>query len=99
MKWHKVSISTEEIFNGKGHELQEEFTKMFITADAPKDMALYARLNIPDNKAEFYFSPGAVQWVGYLIVKNKGVPCEGPPQNNQKGSVAFLAGYDEFQDK
>jgi hypothetical protein len=75
--WYKVSLSEQDISEGRGIALQEQFTALFIATGAPKDAAMFDNTSISPPYICF-FTPGAFR-LAELLLRGYGVTeCKQP---------------------
>lgn len=93
MTWYKVTMSVEQVANGKHMTLQDQFTSIFMAVGAPKDMALFSGM-LSNKGLDIYFSPGSVSYAKGLIDSYSGTPCDKPDKK-----LPLLVGRSNAMDK
>jgi hypothetical protein len=76
MSWYKVSMTSEEIIEGKGIKFQSEFAGIFIVKGSPVDAAMFSNRSGIEN--DYYFTPEAFRIAKELILGYAGVECPDP---------------------
>jgi hypothetical protein len=74
--WYQVALSDQDVIAGKGLELQDLFSVLFLSKGGPKDAAMFCSRSSQENN--FYFTPGAVNIAKELIARYRGVECPAP---------------------
>jgi hypothetical protein len=75
--WYKVTISKQEIIEGKHLSLLQEFHALQMANHATKDAAMFTNPG-HDFPRYYFFSPGAVRIAQKLINTYGGVSCNAP---------------------
>jgi hypothetical protein len=75
--WYKVSLSEDDISNGKDLLLRDTFETLFAVNHAPADAALFTT-NREGVAYPYFFSPGAARIASSLIARYGGVKCSPP---------------------
>ena len=78
-RWYVVTISEDQIVDGKLRVLQDQFESLQMAAGFPKDMALFCILF--DSPVHIYFSSGCAPHAKSLIDSFMGSPCNKPSKN------------------
>ena len=95
MSWQKVSFTTEQIEEERALiKLEDEFERLFMTADGPSDMALFSDNEYEDDRITIYFTPGCHPFCDTLITRYAGKECKPPA----RGDVFLFAGNDDACD-
>lgn len=83
MSWYKVEFTAQETAAGKHSTLQDGFEKVFLSLNAPVEMALFARVLNEKGNSEYYFSPACFvnSFMKALINSFNGQACEKPEKN------------------
>lgn len=84
MDWYRIRVA-----NYSADGVQDAFEAAFMAAGAPKDAALFLRLQ-PEG-ADYYVSPGAMSFFQSTVTVLGGQPC--PPPTTE--GTTFLVGHDE----
>jgi len=75
--WYKVELSVADIRNRKGVLLQDEFTALFRANGAPKDAAMFDKV---DDTPPFtcFFTPGAYRMAELMLRDYGATECNKP---------------------
>lgn len=95
MKWHKISLSRDEVRHGELHKILKLFCDVlesFNNINYLKNIVMLE--SISDNEHLIYFSPSSskISAIMDLINIYTGSICESPP----KGNTGYLAGDLEY---
>jgi hypothetical protein len=83
MGWMSFRVADHiEAFKVSG-TLQEAFFALLAAAGAPKDAAIFSRLNLEDGSTDFFFSPKAVEIASALAMKFNATACEPPKRDHR----------------
>lgn len=88
MPWAKVTLTNQDITEGKHFQLQNAFERMFMAAIGPKDAAMFTQREFSEPHY-FYFSPGAVQIFDAILRVYKASSCDAPSIED----VTLLVGH------
>jgi len=78
MKCYKVTLTNDQIANGQGQKLINEFQEIFSEEGEPEDMALFSSTGDAEGQT-YYFSPGAVKYAMIILSFYSGSRCDAPP--------------------
>jgi hypothetical protein len=90
--WYKVTMSPDDIAQGRHFTLSEQFYHLFVLFGAPKGAGLFTDVDVMTNA--YYFSPAAALIAMPLIANYTGVECAAP----SRSSVRVLAAHDAAKD-
>lgn len=88
MGWYKVQMSMDEVAEGSGMLLQDEFARLFREAVAPRDMALFSGTS--GGLGNYFLSPGAEPYTADLRATYGATECERP-----SGEMVLLVGHSD----
>jgi hypothetical protein len=81
MDWYKISLTTDQVSEGKISEIQDAFLKVFMVSNNRESLTLYAASKFEiHNFTELYFTPECYEnpAMKTLIKQHDGNPCEKP---------------------
>lgn len=92
--WYQVTMTNDEIADGRHAQLFREFSDLFTLAGAPQTAALFSSRS-PESTGVVvtYFSPGSMEFAQAIITAYAGKPCEPPPPN-----ASLLVGHQDAFD-
>ena len=94
MAWLNVTVSAEDVAQGRGAHIQEKFRAALGRLRMAKDVAMFGA-EAAGGAAIFYFSPGCEPLLGDFLRAMGAVDCPPP----LKGDVALLAGPETARDE
>ena len=86
--WYKITLSNAEFAAGKGVELQNAFTDVFLGLAGPDEAGMFACRQI--GKHDYFFSPGAVRIAKPIIDLYAGVECATPKLSELTSLIATV---------
>jgi hypothetical protein len=89
MSWHKIEITVEDSANGKQYELEKEFSTIFWSLNAPKNIALFGSRNIYTFPFNYFItipddSETVTQLFQGVFIKYRAKPCNKPIEGEVK---------------
>ncbi|MGA2171522.1 MAG: hypothetical protein ABSG82_00730 [Sedimentisphaerales bacterium] len=92
MNWYKISLTTDQVTDGKIAEIQDKFLEVFMISKNREELVLFASSKFEvQNFTELYFTPECYgnPAMKIIITQNNGKPCEKP----ELRGLALLVGY------
>ena len=96
MSWYKVLISAKQASSNQHGILKDEFTKLFVQLDGPRDMAMLLGHSYPSKTIRLYFTPACSSHptMKGLIDNNGALPCREPSRKTER-SMSLAAGVQD----
>jgi hypothetical protein len=93
--WYKVTLSKQDIIEGKHISLVLESHRLYMANRAPKDFAVFTN-DWHDFPIEYFFSPEAALISTKLIASYGGVECAAPLASDVLRSVGDMRHLDKI---
>jgi hypothetical protein len=77
MAWYRIDLTPEQVAQGHGNALRHTVENVFSALSAPPGFAMFDAEG-PGGGRICFFSPAAVQRIGWLMADHRAIPCQPP---------------------